>query len=184
MSDTLKKPNTIPAAIAAIRTLEVLGYTYTEGAEAWKPPVGKRPAHIDKGLMSRMGQQALDGNFWVYQGDGSDHLESLVCPVVIDPRRLHNAIQNCEKLGMALQKIGSALAIMPGADLEDACLQEIYRLKVANNRALAALTTPEKKSPEKRADPAGSYRDATGELVLPVSMCKGYPFADKGGEQC
>lgn len=43
MSDTLKKPNSIPSAIAAIRTLEHLGHTYTEGAELWKPPLGKSP---------------------------------------------------------------------------------------------------------------------------------------------
>lgn len=137
MSDTLKKPNTIPAAIAAIRTLENKGYTYTEGAELWRPPLG--PRKTDPGLMSTIGAEAMNGNFWVYQGDGSDHLESLVCPVVIDPRRLRIALENCEKLGMALQKIGSALGIMPGSELEEACLQEIYRLKGSNNRALAAL---------------------------------------------
>lgn len=25
---------------------------------------------------------------WIYQGDGTDHLESLVCPVVISPQKL------------------------------------------------------------------------------------------------
>lgn len=33
-------------AIAAIRTLEMSGYTY-HGGDLWKPPVGKRPAWLD-----------------------------------------------------------------------------------------------------------------------------------------
>lgn len=28
------------------------------------------------------------GDYWVWQGDGEDHLESLVCPVLIQPRQL------------------------------------------------------------------------------------------------
>jgi hypothetical protein len=166
MSNTLKKPNSIPAAIAAIRTLEVLGYTYSEVDQAWNTPLRKHPAHIDRGLMSRMGQQALDGNFWVYQGDGEDHLESLTCPVVIDARRLKGAIDNCNAYGIALQKIGSALDLMPGCDIGEAALTAILKMKTARHR-----------------DPEGSYRDATGELVLPRSMCKGWPHADVGGEQ-
>lgn len=30
---------------------------------------------------------------WIYQGDGSDHLESLVCPVVISARDLQSLIK-------------------------------------------------------------------------------------------
>lgn len=30
-------------AVAAIKTLQHLGYTYNEGAELWKPPLGKQP---------------------------------------------------------------------------------------------------------------------------------------------
>ncbi|WP_321799768.1 hypothetical protein [Burkholderia sp. BCC1988] len=31
---------------AAVRTLETKGYTYTEGAELWRPPLGKAPAWL------------------------------------------------------------------------------------------------------------------------------------------
>lgn len=27
-------------------------------------------------------------DYWIYQGDGSDHLESLVCPVVVSPQQM------------------------------------------------------------------------------------------------
>ena len=31
---------------------------------------------------------------WIYQGDGTDHLESLVCPVVIAPEKLLELLAN------------------------------------------------------------------------------------------
>lgn len=31
---------------------------------------------------------------WIYQGDGTDHLESLVCPVVIVPEKLLEILAN------------------------------------------------------------------------------------------
>ncbi|MEX3967318.1 hypothetical protein AB4Y42_34675 [Paraburkholderia sp. EG286B] len=34
------------ASAAAVRTLEAKGYTYTDGAEQWKPPRGKPPAWV------------------------------------------------------------------------------------------------------------------------------------------
>lgn len=70
----VKKPNSIPAAIAAIRTLERLGFTYTEGAEQWRPPLGEPPEYINKPLR--------DG--WRWEGDGSDHLQSMGNNMVIE----------------------------------------------------------------------------------------------------
>ena len=37
------KGNDMGTASAAITTLQNMGYTYQEGAELWKPPLGKRP---------------------------------------------------------------------------------------------------------------------------------------------
>lgn len=34
-------------ALAAVSTLEALGYTYNEGAELWTPPLGKKPDWLD-----------------------------------------------------------------------------------------------------------------------------------------
>jgi hypothetical protein len=141
MSNTPKKPNSIPAAIAAIRTLENAGYTYTEGAELWRPPLGKPPAYLQASrteFMSRMGQMAMEGNFWTYQGDGEDHLESLTCPVIIHPMRLKGAIDNCNAYGIVLQKIGSALDLMPGEDIGEAALKAILKMKSARHNATLA----------------------------------------------
>ncbi len=135
MSDTLKKTNSIPAAIAAIRTLEAHGYTYTEGAELWRPPLGRAKQPItDKGLMSQLGQMAVEGNFWVYQGDGEDHVESLTVPVVIDPRRLRVILENGNNFHKALQRIGSALDLLAGSDITKAAVPAIEALKQAAKR--------------------------------------------------
>lgn len=135
MSTTpVKQPNSIPAAIAAIRTLEAAGYTYNEGAQLWRPPLGKPPAYLDTGLQSRLGIEVQNGNYWVYQGDGSDHLESLTCAVVIDPRRLRTIIDNGNKFHMALQRIGSALELLAGTDITKAAVPAIEELKQAAKR--------------------------------------------------
>lgn len=34
------------------------------------------------------------GDYWCWQGDGEDHLESLVCPVIIHPQDLLGIINN------------------------------------------------------------------------------------------
>ncbi|MFM0165701.1 hypothetical protein PQR39_35395 [Paraburkholderia sediminicola] len=139
MSDTpVKQPNSIPAAIAAIRTLEAKGYTYTEGAELWRPPLGKVPKNLEQfppGLQSRLAIQVAGGDFWVYQGDGHDHVERLTCPVVIDPRRLSGMLENIGKFHNALQCIGSALDLMAGSDLTTACIHAIQELVNANHKA-------------------------------------------------
>jgi hypothetical protein len=128
----VKQPNTIPAAIAAIRTLEDAGYTYTEGAQLWKPPLGRPNLKPPPALMSRMGQEAVNGNFWVYQGDGEDHIESLTCPVVIDPARLKRILETANIYHAALQRIGSALDLLAGSDLTKACTPAIEALVAAN----------------------------------------------------
>lgn len=45
--------------------------------------------------------EAEKGNYWSWQGDGEDHLESLVCPVVIQPKILEKIIG--EKASFKLQ---------------------------------------------------------------------------------
>ncbi len=56
---------------------------------------------------------------WIYQGDGDDHLESLVCPVVISADKLLDmqaAITSerakAEKLVSALEKVTAQLRIL------------------------------------------------------------------------
>lgn len=59
---------------------------------------------------------------WVYQGDGSDYLESLVCPVIISPKRLLElenrcrAAPTCSHGGIldALPKTADGVPIVPG----------------------------------------------------------------------
>lgn len=36
------------------------------------------------------------GDYWAWQGDGEDHLESLVCPVLIQPQQLIQILQAAE----------------------------------------------------------------------------------------
>ncbi len=136
MSDTLKKPNSIPAAIAAIRTLEHKGYTYTEGAELWRPPLGEMPKNLGQfppGLQSRLGIEVDRGNYWVYQGDGHDDLKTLTCPVVIHPSRLRGILENLGKFHTALQCIGLALDLDAGSDLTTACIPAIEALVSARS---------------------------------------------------
>jgi len=148
-----KKPNSIPAAIAAIRTLEAKGYTYLEGAELWRPPLGQAPKLPQQKnrteFMSRMGQMAMDGNFWTYQGDGEDYLESLTCPVIIHPQRLLGMVNAASGANMALQRIGSLLNLAAGCDITSEAYPRI--------RALV-----------------DSHKMRTGSA---------YPFADVGAEQ-
>ena len=132
MSETpVKQPNSIPAAIAAIRTLEAHGFTYTEGAQLWRPALGKARISINSaaaGLQSRMANDVLNGVYWVYQGDGHDHVESLTCPVVIDPRLLHSMLKNISKFHTALQCVGSALGLLAGSDVTTAAVPAIEAL--------------------------------------------------------
>lgn len=44
---------------------------------------------------------------WIYQGDGSDYLESLVCPVVISPKVLLELEQENERLREVAKAVGS-----------------------------------------------------------------------------
>jgi len=47
--------------------------------------------------------EAEEGNYWSYQGDGEDHLESLVCPVVIQPKVLEKIIGERDSLDLQLE---------------------------------------------------------------------------------
>lgn len=46
----------------------------------------------------RRRRQACEGDYWAWQGDGEDHLESLSCPVVIHPADLMVMIAEIESL--------------------------------------------------------------------------------------
>lgn len=46
---------------------------------------------------------------WIYLGDGSDHLESLVCPVVISPAELIRIVKQRDALLAALVRIADAV---------------------------------------------------------------------------
>lgn len=43
-------------------------------------------------------REAAAGNYWSWQGDGEDHLESLVCPVLIPAPALQAIIDRADKL--------------------------------------------------------------------------------------
>lgn len=46
----------------------------------------------DEQLELRVHRAMSQANYWAWQGDGQDHLESLTCPVAIDPRVLAQLI--------------------------------------------------------------------------------------------
>jgi len=147
-----KKPNSIPAAIAAIRTLEAKGYTYLEGAELWRPPLGTPPDLPQQKnrteFMSLMGQRAMEGNFWTYQGDGEDYLESLTCPVIIHPQRLLGIVEAASRANMALQRIGSALDLMAGSDVTKDAVPAIKALVKARGVPEGFRLIPAKETSE------------------------------------
>jgi hypothetical protein len=55
-----------------------------------------------------------NGDCWYWQGDGEDHLESLVCPVVIRPEELSELIQS---LRYAWNRLGT-IRMNPSGDPE------------------------------------------------------------------
>jgi hypothetical protein len=139
---------------------------------------------------------------------------------VIDPCRLRSMVENCDKFGKALQRIGSSLDLSAGSDLTAACVPAIKALKEAANPSeqqpyayeigergrtqqlaypayLERYATDEERAMPRLplyaspvalhvrvqpSDPLGSYRDATGELVLPVR--RGWACEDSGVESC
>lgn len=47
--------------------------------------------------------EAEKGNYWSWQGDGEDHLESLVCPVVIQPGLLKKIVDERMEYDLGLE---------------------------------------------------------------------------------
>jgi hypothetical protein len=200
MSTTpMNKPNTIPAAIAAIRTLEHLGYTYTEGAELWRPPLEGKMKSLEQfpiGMMSQMGMRAMSGDFWIYHGDGNDHLKSLTCPVIIDPRRLQNLIECSSSYRDALQRIGTALGLLAGTDITIAVVPAIEALKAENAKGCALYDSAYVAGlgagynfgvTEDNAGLQCSIEARSGYLKVlkeKSTARHGYPFADIGGDPC
>lgn len=72
--------------------LEVPRYLYAADVEVMARDVGAADAYTREieHLAARLREtrDLLNGDFWYWQGDGEDHLESLVCPVVIQPGQL------------------------------------------------------------------------------------------------
>lgn len=48
----------------------------------------RREQHRDLKIQARLMKEAAEGNYWAWQEDGENHLESLTCPVMIDPQDL------------------------------------------------------------------------------------------------
>lgn len=42
--------------------------------------------------------QAAEGKFWSWRGDGTDQLESLTCPVLVDPQTLQQWLQRLDSV--------------------------------------------------------------------------------------
>ena len=61
-------------AIAAVSTLESLGYTYNEGAELWTPPLGKKPDWLDMDDGLTLAQREL---FTMMQEENSEVIRAI-----------------------------------------------------------------------------------------------------------
>jgi hypothetical protein len=87
LEEPAPKPMMTDEAIAAIRTLTFLGYTY-HGAEQWKPPLGKKPEPVAY-LAWRDGQPCWDEDCVcqdaVYPVDSDDDRTSM--PVYLHPAK-------------------------------------------------------------------------------------------------
>ena len=66
----------------------------TKERDGWKEEAGKYKRDHDEihKLYSAL-TDVTAGNYWAWQGDGMDHLESLTCPVVIRPEQLREIIK-------------------------------------------------------------------------------------------
>ena len=65
----------------------------------------ERDSLYDKIIDLKAHLEAEGGNYWGWQGDGEDHLESLVCPVVIRPQELLKIIEERDGLEVRLNKM-------------------------------------------------------------------------------
>jgi len=54
-------------------------------------------------------RDAAAGNWWVWQGDGEDHLESLTCPVLIRPERLAETLMISAAATAEVERLKGAL---------------------------------------------------------------------------
>jgi len=59
--------------------------------------------------------EAEKGNYWSYQDDGEDHLESLVCPVVIQPKVLQKIVGERDSFDLQLEHEKALTAIFRDA---------------------------------------------------------------------
>jgi hypothetical protein len=54
-------------------------------------------------------KDAVAGNFWIWQGDGDDHVESLVCNVQIRPEQLQEILSQLTTLRAAAERARNEL---------------------------------------------------------------------------
>lgn len=121
-------------------------------------------------------------NYWLWQGDGDDHLESLVCPVLIQAKQLQAIVAERDSLAEQLRRAREALkdanfalyrAIFPDTDGAD------YRRCVgARTKVLAAL------SPSAPAKCEHEYADRILINDPPVCIKCGKPSAPEKCEEC
>lgn len=78
-----------PSAVAAIRTLKSLGYTYCPGAEMWKPPLSEYMAPRRTGATGGLGCQVFIGD-----GGGGAGLGGAISAAQVEAQqRLQDAIE-------------------------------------------------------------------------------------------
>jgi hypothetical protein len=89
------------------------------------------------GLRSQLAQrrEREAGNIWFWQGDGEDHLESLVCDVVIPAEKLRRIVDACNEYHKTLQTAGHAIpTLLAGATLTEELVPAIQELVALRER--------------------------------------------------
>lgn len=74
MTDESK--NALKRLLAAIGTLEDMGYTYTEGTERWRPPIGKKPECERPGFFLELSAYLRDGEQRVIKDSDFDSMKN------------------------------------------------------------------------------------------------------------
>jgi DNA repair exonuclease SbcCD ATPase subunit len=104
----------LEAAKAEIEHLKQSRENFATHAENSLKQLAAKDAEIEEiNLLKREVKELLSKKFsrfaneecWIYQGDGEDHLESLVCPVVISASRLLEIEKQRDELLEALQML-------------------------------------------------------------------------------
>jgi DNA repair exonuclease SbcCD ATPase subunit len=109
----------LEAAKAEIEHLKQSRENFAAHAENSLQQIAAKDAEIEEiNLLKREVKELLSKKFsrfaneecWIYQGDGEDHLESLVCPVVISASRLLEIEKQRDELLATLKRTADDLA--------------------------------------------------------------------------